>query len=65
MGEYSAALEPASPSVAPEIQVRAKTAKKTAVRWTDIMRDKLIQQVYFTKAYVKTSQTMEQKFKQI
>jgi len=66
MGEYSAALEPASPSVAPEIQVRAKTAKKTAdVRWTDIMRDKLVQQVYYTKAYVKTSQTMEQKFKQI
>jgi len=29
------------------------------------MRDKLFQQVYFMKAYVKTSQKMEQKFKQI
>ena len=52
--EYEGPLdsEPASPNVAAAAsQIRPKNTKKTAdVRWTDIMKDKLVQQVYFVKA---------------
>jgi len=55
--------EPASPNVA---STRPKNTKKTVdVRWTDVMKDKLVQQVYYTKAYKRTTQTKEQKFVQI
>ena len=57
--------EPASPNVASN-QTRPKNTKKTVdVRWTDVMKDKLVQQVYYTKAYKRTTQTKEQKFIQI
>jgi hypothetical protein len=57
--------EAASPNVA-SMLTRPKNTKKTAdVRWTDIMKDKLVQQVYFTKSYKRTNQTKEQKFIQI
>jgi hypothetical protein len=67
--EYEGPLdsEPASPNVAAAAsQIRPKNTKKTAdVRWTDIMKDKLVQQVYYVKAYKRTNQTKEQKFTQI
>jgi hypothetical protein len=61
--EYShSGIEEASPTP-PDPPVRAKTTKKTAdVRWSQIMKDKLVQQVYFGKAYKRTAQTMEQKY---
>ncbi len=55
-------MEHASPNL-PDPPVRAKTTKKTAdVRWTQIMKDKLVQQVYLGKAYKRTAQNMEQKY---
>jgi hypothetical protein len=40
-------MEEASPTP-PDPPVRAKTTKKTPdVRWSQIMKDKLVQQVYF------------------
>ena len=61
--EYShSGMEEASPTP-PDPPVRAKTTKKTPdVRWSQIMKDKLVQQVYFGKAYKRTAQTMEQKY---
>ena len=64
--EYNGVVHaPASPNVASQPS-RAKNSKKTAdVRWTDVMKDKLVQQVYYVKAYKRTTQTKELKFTQI
>ncbi len=59
---FHSGMEEASPTP-PDPPVRAKTTKKTPdVRWSQIMKDKLVQQVYFGKAYKRTAQTMEQKY---
>ena len=56
--------EPASPTLQePQDAQRKKTSKRTAdVKWTQSMRDKLVQQVYMMKAYKRTQQTQQEKY---
>jgi len=60
-------LEPASP-VAHVVNEGPKSRKKKTadVRWTQHMRDKLVQQVFYLKAYKRTkNETKQQKFQRI
>ena len=72
-GEYVSAevdeetqLEPASPTVRAVEGPKSRKKKTADVRWTQHMRDKLVQQVFYLKAYKRTkNETKQQKFQRI
>jgi hypothetical protein len=58
--------EPASPTVRANEGPKSRKKKTADVRWTQHMRDKLVQQVFFLKAYKRTkNETKQQKFQRI